>query len=263
MRTMYDSTDPAAIPVPVALVGGYVTGYDQNWPPAAWARFGSAVQVRICTRGGVDDGDVLDMEGGAATVADAVPWLQLRRRSTGVWKSLYYSVSLDLSVQQALQAGGIPSVQVPKWAAWYNGKATLADVTDPSGVNIVGVVAKQYANSAITGGDYDASVVAEYWPGIDADPPSTHKRRKRGMFDVVYVGSATGHYLVDSDGTAQSTTAGPTDGSEIGMDGNAFNAFLAARAAAWKNYLAAQGSGGGGETPHVHTVPQATTSSAG
>lgn len=258
MRTLYDSIDPTAIPTPVQMVGGYVTGFDQNWPPSAWARFGSAVQVRICTRGNVYEGDVLDMESGAASPSDAVPWLQQMRAQTGIWKSLYYSLSLDAQIQANLAAAGIPSLSVPKWVAWYNGNASLDDVS-----GVVGIVAKQYANSAITGGDYDMSVVVDYWPGIDADPPSIRTRRKRGMFDVVYIGTATGHYMVDSDGTAQSTTAGPTDGSEIGMDGNAFNAFLAARSSAWRNYEAAIAGDGGGGTAHVHTVPSATTSSAG
>lgn len=37
-RTMYDSTNPGAIPASAALVAGYVDGL-YRWSDAAWARF--------------------------------------------------------------------------------------------------------------------------------------------------------------------------------------------------------------------------------
>lgn len=160
---MYDSIKAASIPAGVTFAAGYDTGFEQGWPPEQWARFNPA--VHICTRDGVDTGDVFDMESGAASISGAPAWLNLRRAATGVWKSLYYSVGLDAQVQQVLADAGIPSAEVPKWVAWYDGDDDLASVN-----YVVGVVAKQYANSAITGANYDLSVVADFWPGIDTKP---------------------------------------------------------------------------------------------
>lgn len=226
-RTMYDSTSAASIPAGVTFAAGYDTGYDQGWPPEQWARFNPA--VHICTRNDVDTGDVLDMESGAASPSDAVSWLRIRLASTGIWKSLYYSEFLDPQIQAELAAAGIPSAQVPKWVAWYNGNASLDDVA-----HIVGVVAKQYANSAISGGPYDLSVVANYWPGVDPPPPLPPQPEEEPMSLVVIgtqndQGQSTGSYLVESSNGAAGglTVDSASQLPHVVMTDTEYNAFLA------------------------------------
>ena len=166
---MYDAVGQfyASIPTSAAMVAGYDTDHTPQqsiiWTPTMWAAFPNAVHVHICGDG-TNTGDVLDMESGAASVNQLVPWLLARRGATGVWKSAYYSLSVDGDVQRALAQAGIDSALIPKWVAWYNGNASLDDVS-----SVVGVVAKQYADQALIPGQppYDMSIVADFWPGID------------------------------------------------------------------------------------------------
>ena len=66
------------VPASAPKVAGYTTGTpDIVWTAADWARF-SHSKVRICQDEGSDhSADVLDIEPGAATNANAVTW-QLR-----------------------------------------------------------------------------------------------------------------------------------------------------------------------------------------
>lgn len=155
-RTFYDSTNPAAIPSNAAGVGGYVDGA-YKWSAGDWARFPNAVHVRIACFAFTDDGHVLDVESGCSSPADAPQWVQ-RRRAAGVDPTVYMSESAWGSVRQAFTSRGVAEPHY--WVAWYDGRPDLSTVP--------GAVAKQYADPAAgSGGDYDVSVVADYWPGVD------------------------------------------------------------------------------------------------
>lgn len=155
---MYDATHDSvsAIPLNAAMVAGYVSDHTAGqtilWTPADWARFPAAVKVRISGDASID-ANVLDMEAGAAAYSDAPGWLA--RNPTG---ALYFSLSAWSQVEAALQNAGIDPAAPPKWVAWYNGVASLSDVS-----YIPNVVAKQYSDP----GGCDLSVVVDYWPGVD------------------------------------------------------------------------------------------------
>jgi len=113
------------------------------------------VKVRIAALAETDDGDILDVEQGDATPEDSVGWVRARRSATGTEKSVYCNLSNIYDVRFAFVAASV--ALPPLWLAHYDNLPSLP----------AGFVAKQYADEALTGGHYDASVVADFWPGVD------------------------------------------------------------------------------------------------
>jgi len=150
---MYDAVTPANIPANAVMVAGYVDGR-YAWHPADWERFPKAVKVRIACFSSTNDGNVLDIETGCSTPANAPAWV-LRRRARGVDPSVYCSLSLWPTVRKAFHNARVTEPHY--WIAAYPG----------NGPNLYpGAYAHQYANP----GPVDISVVADYWPGIDPKP---------------------------------------------------------------------------------------------
>lgn len=154
MRTMYDSVTAADVPAGAQIVGGYVNG-TFAWSAADWDRFPTATKVRIATRANVNDGNVLDVEKGDATPGEAPGWVVMRR-AAGVDPTVYCNASALATVQAAFTAANVP--QPHYWVAHYDNIPSIPD----------GAVAKQYINDPSSGGHYDLSAVADYWPGVDA-----------------------------------------------------------------------------------------------
>ena len=151
MRTCYDAITPANIPTTAQMVAGYVDGR-YAWHAADWARFPGAVKVRIAVFSSTNDGHVLDVEPGCSTPASAPGWV-LRRRAAGVDPTVYCSLAAWPTVRAAFAAAHVPEPHY--WIAAYPG----------NGPNLYpGSVAHQYADP----GPVDISVVADYWPGVDA-----------------------------------------------------------------------------------------------
>lgn len=163
-RLMYDSITAADIPANAQIVGGYVNG-TFKWSDADWARFPNAVHVRFATRAYVNDGCVLDVERGDATPAEAPGWVTMRR-AAGCDPSVYCNASDWPAVRAAFSSAGVAEPHY--MIAHYDNIATIP----------VGAVAKQYINDPASGGHYDLSVVADYWPGVDT--PS----QNRGFTDM-------------------------------------------------------------------------------
>ena len=158
MRKMYDSLNPAAIPTTAELVASYIDG--ENAPAAGWeARFPNSKIVRIARVATTNAGDVGDIETTDLTPQDAVSWVKLRR-AAGANPTIYANESTWPAVLAAFQAAQEAPPQ--KWRAAWDSQATL----EP------GEVAHQYENAALTGGDWDLSVVADVWPGVDDQAPS-------------------------------------------------------------------------------------------
>lgn len=162
-RLMYDSTNPAGIPVGAEIVAGYIDGiygpdhakYGQTgWDAAAWARFPNAIKVYIACFASTNDGHVLDVETGDATASQAPGWV-LKRRAAGIDPSVYTSYSNWALVRNAFQSAGVAEPHY--WIADYDNIATIFN----------GAIAKQYADPVFTKADYDLSIVADYWPGVD------------------------------------------------------------------------------------------------
>jgi hypothetical protein len=158
---MYDSANPHGVPLNAQMVAGYVDG-DWVWSAADWAIFPNAIKVRIAIHPNTNDGHVLDIEPGNWPASASVDWTILRRNSglatptiyCGTWEAGYNWGD----VLAAHDARGVARPQI--WLAYWDGVQVIPE----------GCIAKQYANSAMLGFDADASVVADYWPGVDAAP---------------------------------------------------------------------------------------------
>jgi hypothetical protein len=166
-RRMYDSVTASDIPSNATMVAGYVNG-TYKWSNADWGRFPQAVKVRIATRANVNDGHVLDVEAGAASMSEAPGWVE-RRRAAGVDPTVYCSYSAWSSLK--ILFGDLHMVQPHWWIARYDGKAEM----------ISGAVAKQYINPPGSGGHYDLSIVADYWPGVDGGNTVTDLNLGQGV----------------------------------------------------------------------------------
>lgn len=152
MRIMYDSVTASKIPSDAQLIGGYVDGM-YAWSAEDWANWSHVPQVRIAVFPGTDDGNCADVEQFDMTPQSVVGWVQMRRRA-GVDPSVYCSRAPWPTVRQAFDDANEP--QPHYWIADWDGLAVLP----------VGAVAHQYVN----GPDFDTSVVADYWPGVDPAP---------------------------------------------------------------------------------------------
>lgn len=155
MRTMYDSITPANIPAGAVLVAGYADGFYANLSGLA-ARFPGATVVSIAVHPSTR-AQVLDVESGDATPAQAVQWCtQTMADTPNRLLTVYCNTSVWPQARAAFQAAGVAEPNY--WVAAYDGDPTIP----------AGAVAKQWL------GDYqgyDQSSVADYWPGVDPTPP--------------------------------------------------------------------------------------------
>lgn len=170
---MFDSANPADVPLTSDLVAGYVDG-GSPWSADAFARFAAAGKtvVRICVYNDRFDANMIDIEPGNNDAAGAVPWI------AGMWERgrtpTVYCFSdagptgYRISDVRAACDAAVPPVRHPLFviAKWDNDPSTFDPTGDPE------IVGKQYANPALTGGHYDASVIADVWPGVDAPRPA-------------------------------------------------------------------------------------------
>ncbi|MFC1434362.1 hypothetical protein ACEZDB_27350 [Streptacidiphilus sp. N1-3] len=154
-RYMYDAVDPSGIPAGATLVAGYVNGRYANIPELK-ARFPHAVVVGIAVTAGFNGGTVLDVEAGDATPAQAPGWVKLRR-AAGVDPTVYCNTSTWPAVRAAFAAADVAPPHY--WIAHFGVAAVIP----------AGAIALQYKNTA----QYDESVVAAYWPGVDPKPVPT------------------------------------------------------------------------------------------
>lgn len=161
MRTMYDSVTPTDIPLTARMVAGYADGVPA-WPAAGWSRFWAATQVRIVLNPAhYLAGDVLDVERGSANPDQAPGWVDRARRWGVPAPAVYCSLALWPTVRAEFDRQGVaPPLW---WIAHYTGKPPATLPPD--------VIAIQYANPATgSGGHFDLSAVADYWPGVDPAP---------------------------------------------------------------------------------------------
>jgi len=156
VRTGYDSTRATDIPSNAAVVAGYVDGL-YAWSAADWARFPTAVKIRVAVFSSTNDGHVADVENGNMSPQQSVGWV-LMRRAAGIDPTVYCNYSTWSEVRQAFQAAGVPEPHY--WIALWDGVATF----------ISGAVAKQYANPTFTGQHFDLSAAWDVWPGVDTQP---------------------------------------------------------------------------------------------
>lgn len=190
---MIDAVTATDIPRGADLVAGYIDGPRSQWGADDWARFPGVTLVRIATNPATNDGIVLDVEPGDASVDDVPAWLALRR-AAGVDPTVYCSASVQLLVAAACQAAG--TVEPHYWIADWDGDPTLPE----------GVVAKQYMSTVLV----DYSSVADYWPGVDTPTPPLSEQEMGFAVQSYLYPDVAGH---DANGERY-TWAGRADGRE-------------------------------------------------
>jgi hypothetical protein len=157
--TMYDGVNPDTVPAGAAIYAGYVDGEWQSYD-ALVSEYPSALHVSICVTS-ADSARVLDVETGDATPDEAPAWASRQRAGGNPYPVVYMDESNWPSVQSAFSDQGVAAPLY--WVAAY--------VSDPTDVPTIpdGAIALQYYDY----GGYDASVAADYWPGLDPAPVTT------------------------------------------------------------------------------------------
>ena len=157
-RMMYDGVTAAEVPAGAAIYAGYVDGEWQSYDPLV-AEYPSALHVSVCVTS-ADDARVLDVESGDATPDEAPVWASAQRKAGNQHPVIYMNESTWPTVRAAFADQDVAAPLY--WVAAY--------VDDPSDVPAIpaGAIALQYYDY----GGYDASVVADYWPGLDPAPPA-------------------------------------------------------------------------------------------
>jgi|SRR6267378_2694412 len=142
-------SDATHIPAGIPDVGGYVSGTsDIIWTAGEWARFPNSKHVRIWqgfgTRPSITGFDVIDVEAGAVTVAEAAQAVRDRVAAGIHWTTLYGTDSTLAALSAAIQAEGhtVWDGHVNAWLADWNLSGTTAAAklgTFIHGMSCVGV----------------------------------------------------------------------------------------------------------------------------
>lgn len=155
-RMMYDGVEAGSVPAGAAIYAGYVDGNWQSYD-ALVSEYPGALHVSVCVTS-ADDARVLDVESGDATPDEAPVWVTKQRAAGNQYPVVYMNESTWPAVREAFSAQGVAAPLY--WVAAY--------VDDPAVVPAIpaGAIGLQFYDY----GGYDASVVADYWPGLDAAP---------------------------------------------------------------------------------------------
>ena len=122
--TMFDAVDTAQLPSGAQAVAGYVDGNYRTFP-AIEAGWPHALHLSIAISA-ADDADVLDIETGDATPADAAAWYE-RQKARGISRPCLYAnaSTMESGVIPAMKAAGIDRTAVRLWSAHYTGEAHI------------------------------------------------------------------------------------------------------------------------------------------
>ncbi len=174
--TVCDATHANIAHLPHGQAAGYATGSgDVPWGAADWAAHPGAVRIdqspvntplnELC--------DVLDVERGAAALADCAPWCEAAAANVAAGKrpgqrhpAIYMSLSAVTPVVNALIAGGItegPGLWIAHWGITAEQARTVVQIAGGP-FPVIGV---QYRNAGL----YDVSVFSRPWlAAVSGDP---------------------------------------------------------------------------------------------
>ena len=162
--------------LPKGQAAGYSTGSgDVPWTAADWKAHAGAVRIDQDPAASDPTADILDVESGAATIADVAPWAEAAAAAYATGKrpgqrhpAIYMSLSNVTPVANALVAAGITSGP-GLWVANWNLTAAEATALVVSGGGPFPIIGVQYRNA----GTYDVSVFSASWlSDVSGDPPA-------------------------------------------------------------------------------------------
>ena len=163
---VYDATNANIAHLPAGMAAGYTTGSsDIRWTASSWAKHPQAVRIDQDAAASDPTADVIDVEAGAATIAEVPGWViraavdyHDARRPGQRSPAVYCSRSNVTAVCNALIAAGVKG-GVGLWIADWDGNhdKAAAEVANASGP--FPVIGRQYANAGL----YDVSVFSAQW----------------------------------------------------------------------------------------------------
>lgn len=171
---VYDAIRVNAHLLPPGLAAGYSTGSGVvPWGAAEWAAHRGAVRIDQDPAASDATADILDVEAGAATIADCPRWCEAAAASFAAatrpgqrHPAIYCSMSNVTPVVDELIAGGIASGPGLWVANWNLTEAEAAGLV-ASGGGPFPVIGVQYRNA----GAYDVSVFSVPWlAAVSGDP---------------------------------------------------------------------------------------------
>lgn len=120
---MFDAITVQNIPQDAEAVAGYVGG---NWPTfkTLLKLFPHARHVSIAINA-AEVAQVLDIEAGDATIAEAAPWVKRMKARGHRRPGLYVSLSQARALLDALAAAGIKRADIKLWIAHYTDEAHI------------------------------------------------------------------------------------------------------------------------------------------
>jgi hypothetical protein len=154
---MDDSVDVSQIPGGAVAVAGYVGG---RWPTfrTLLLRFRHAAHISIAVNSS-ENADILDIEAGDATPAEAPAWVSRQRARGQHLPGVYHSLSGLQDLLDLLARAGIPRQSLRVWSAHYTGSPHLCGPACGFGLRTV-VDATQYTDHALHR-NLDASLVTQ------------------------------------------------------------------------------------------------------
>lgn len=164
-----DATHDNIASLPKGQAAGYATGSaGVPWDAADWAAHPGAVHIAQAVDAVTDehaDADVLDVETGAATLADVAPWAKSALASYKAvarpgqrTPAVYASLNNITPVANALVAGGVTS-GVGLWVAHWGLTVGQAEALVATAGGPFPIVAVQYNNA----GAFDEDVFSVAW----------------------------------------------------------------------------------------------------
>lgn len=164
---MFDDVNVSLLPPGYTAYAAYGDGRYEN-ASAVKARFPNAHILVIDVRGSYHNGDVLDIEKGDATNADAVAWFNARKGKTvATDKPVFYTSASNVSALVTLLAAhGITRSQYLIWSAHY-GRGN--HICSPSTCGYPQADGTQWTSSAM-GKSLDESTVNEWFFKVPPRP---------------------------------------------------------------------------------------------
>jgi len=161
LRRCVDSVNaselPRGYPLALAYVDGAVSEPHGN-PRLVRARMGNKCRIATVTVLGNLNAHICDCEKGDLTPADAAKWAHDKRKARKGFPTIYCIDSQRFAVIHECGKLGLRlGRDYELFVANYDNVATVPSYA----------VAKQYADSTLTHGDYDISVARPYWRGVD------------------------------------------------------------------------------------------------
>ena len=166
---MYDADDDTQFPRGAQAYAGYVNGRIASQPNFAWivAEFPHAFHLSI-TLNASEDADTLDVEAGAASVADVPGWYD-RQRARGLERPCIYASAstMQTGIVPLIRSGRIARPLVRLWSAHYAGEHICANNT--CGAVSMPVDGTQWTPDAF-GRNLDQSLLVASFFSIPAPP---------------------------------------------------------------------------------------------